>query len=132
MIVAFLTSDLVFPSRISPTVERLGGRLLTAANVDSIEEKLMAAGSEPVIIILDLNSPGADPAAAVSQWRQSPAPPRTIIAFAPHVHGAKLAAARSAGCDIVLTRGEFNSQIEGLLSMIFSKQTAAAKQNTDR
>jgi hypothetical protein len=38
-------------------------------------------------------------------------PPRKIVAFGPHVHEAKLAAARSAGCDEVISRGRFHAEL---------------------
>jgi hypothetical protein len=38
-----------------------------------------------------------------------------VIAFGPHVHEDRLAAARAAGCDSVLSRGQFFSQAENVL-----------------
>ncbi len=38
-----------------------------------------------------------------------------IIAFGPHVHENLLAAARAAGCDDVLSRGQFFGQLDAIL-----------------
>ncbi len=132
MIVAFLTSDLVFPSRISPTVERLGGRLVTATNVDALVENLNAQGAPPPVVIVDLNAPAIDPATTIPRLLQLAVRPAAIIAFAPHVHEARLVAAKSSGCNIVLTRGQFNSQIDGLLSTLLVNPDDAPDVKADR
>ena len=38
-----------------------------------------------------------------------------VVAFGPHVHEQRLAAARDAGCDLVVSRGQFFSQLETIL-----------------
>ena len=67
-------------------------------------------------IIVDLNTPGLDPSQLVPQLRALSSPPQQIIAFGPHVHEARLAAAKESGCDLVLTRGQFYARAEELLS----------------
>jgi AmiR/NasT family two-component response regulator len=119
MLIAFLTNDLVFPSRVRPVAERLGARFETAMNPDGIAAKLSADPSTESIVLIDLNS-NADPAATIAKLKSLPTPPRAIVAFGPHVHEARLAAARDAGCDLVLTRGQFDSQIESLLEQLTS------------
>lgn len=37
-----------------------------------------------------------------------------LVAFGPHVHANRLAAAQEAGFDLVLSRGQFSSQIGAL------------------
>jgi CheY-like chemotaxis protein len=115
--IAFLTSDLVFPSRVAGIAARLGTQQITAATVESLTAKLESI-SGPVVALLDLNSPTIDPSAVVAGLKSLPNPPRSIVAFGPHVHEAKLAAATAAGCDLVLTRGQFSSQIDELLSSL--------------
>jgi CheY-like chemotaxis protein len=114
MLIAFLTSNIMFPSRIAGVVQRLHAQLETAANLDALRIKL-AGQSDPAIVLLDLNTPGLEPPALVRELKSLPVPPRAIIAFGPHVHEEKLAAARSAGCDVVLTQGQFDRAIQRLL-----------------
>ena len=66
------------------------------------------------LVLLDLNSPGIHPAELVPQIR-SLQPSAVIIAFGPHVHEVKLSAARAAGCDEVLTRGQFHRTLGQIL-----------------
>ena len=116
MLVAFLTNDLVFPSRLSGLAQRLGLRMETATTVKALLEKL---ATEPVVmVLLDLNLTEVDPTVIVPKLKTQAIPPRAIIAFGPHVHEEKLVAAKMAGCDIVLTRGQFDAQMENLLLRI--------------
>jgi hypothetical protein len=39
-----------------------------------------------------------------------------LIAFGPHVHEEKLAAARTAGFDLVISRGKFFSDVEAIIA----------------
>ncbi len=117
MQVLFLTNDLVFPSRVAGVAQRLGARMETAATVEAIIEKMEAAAA-PSVVIIDLNATGFDAETLVLKLNALPHPPRTIVAFGPHVHEAKLEAARSAGCDIVLTRGQFDAQMDALLEKL--------------
>ena len=44
------------------------------------------------------------------------APDARIIAIAPHVHVSKIETARAAGCDAVLTNGQFHGQMTEVLA----------------
>ncbi|HZZ29426.1 MAG TPA: hypothetical protein VFE46_15620 [Pirellulales bacterium] len=118
MSIAFLTSDLVFPSRVAGVAQQLGWQMFTAATADALLEKMTTEAA--VVVILDLNTPQVDPATLVPCLKALPIPPRAIIAFGPHVHEAKLAAAQAAGCNFVLTRGQFDAQMQSLLAQIRS------------
>lgn len=116
MRVLFLTSDLVFPSRVAGVAQRLGARLETVGAEQSLFTKLEA--TEPAVVLIDLNAIGAETEMIVSKLNALEHRPRMIVAFGPHVHEAKLAAARAAGCDIVLTRGQFDAQMDELLEKL--------------
>lgn len=119
MLIAFLTSNIMFPARIAGIAQQLHARLETAANLEDLKSKL-AAQSDAAIVLLDLNMPSLDAAAIVQELKSLPHPPRAIIAFAPHVYEEKLAAARSAGCDMVLTQGQFDRQIQSVLEQLIA------------
>lgn len=113
MSVLFLSSDLVFSSRLAGVGERLGVEVSAAS---SIEAAVARVSSHSVrLVILDLSATKTEPASAVSQLRAADAS-LAIVAYAPHVHEEKLQAASDAGCTEVLTRGQFDGQMEALLN----------------
>jgi CheY-like chemotaxis protein len=115
MAILFLTTDLMFSSRVAGAAARLGMTLKTAATPPALIELL--AGAEPEsLVLLDLNSPNVDPRQLAPSLRASQNPPRAIIAYGPHVHEDRLAAATAAGCEEVLTRGQFNARMEETLA----------------
>jgi len=88
--------------------------MAVSGTVEDLLEKTLAGNVQ--LVLLDLSLPGLDTKTVVDQLRQGAVETPTIVAYAPHVHATKLAAAREAGCDEVLTRGQFHAQIEQLLS----------------
>jgi len=113
MDVMFLTKDLLFSSRVTSVAAHLRIELSVVSDADELVER---ASTVPVkVILVDLSLSGLDAAHLVPQLRKLTPPPGAIIAFGPHVHGVKLAAARSAGCEVVFSRGEFNSRMDEIL-----------------
>src|SRR5439155_8408055 len=76
---------------------------------------LLTQAAGKALVILDLEFRGAELANLLPQLRALSPPPGKVIAFGPHVHAATLAAARAAGCDEVLTRGQFYAQLAEVL-----------------
>ena len=74
-----------------------------------------AQGQSLDLVIVDLSLPGLDLGELIAGLRALPNSPRTIVGFAPHVHEAALLAAQQAGCDVVMSRGQFNAQLDELL-----------------
>lgn len=112
MHVLLLSNDLMTSSQIEGAVRSAGGEVTVATTV----AKLSDEGEMPIdVVVLDLSTTG-DVVATVSQFRERSSPPR-IIAFGPHVHAAKLAAAKEAGCDAVYTRGQFVPQVAAALGV---------------
>ena len=111
----YLTNDLMFSSRVVAQGERLGHPVIVVASPALLEERLAQASGEQNLVLVDLSLPGLDIAQVVSSTREK-APTATIIAYAPHVHEDRLAAAQAAGCDQVLTRGAFDRQIGQILA----------------
>jgi CheY-like chemotaxis protein len=108
-----LSSDLVFSSKASAAATRGGGQLQTAMSVAALFDKI--SQQAPKLVVLDLTVPGLDPADVAPRVRAA-APGATIIAYGPHVQEAMLEAAQAAGCDQVLTRGQWNVQMDDLLA----------------
>jgi hypothetical protein len=79
-------------------------------------DAVAAFDSESVdVVILDLSTAVVDVSALVSAATVDSAKVRKIIAFGPHVHAERLSAAREAGCDEVVSRGQFFAQVDTIL-----------------
>ncbi len=107
-----LTSDLVLQSQISAAAERTAVPVTLAASVDALLTQVEAG--QPRLVILDLSHSGLDPGQLVPRIREL-AVGTTIVAFGPHVHRQRLAAAQQAGCDLVVSRGQFHAAKDEIL-----------------
>ncbi len=113
MSVLLLTADLMTASKVSAAAQRGGYAFETAASSQALIDK--AQNQRPALVIVDLTLPGLDIASLVPALRKLEEPPRAIIAFGPHVHVGRLAAAQQAGCDDVFARGQFHGQLDEIL-----------------
>jgi DNA-binding NarL/FixJ family response regulator len=112
MTVLVLTTDLLLQSQLSGAAERAGQPV---ESVGSAAELLaIAAKAAPRLVILDLSLSAIEPSVLVPQIKQQ-SPAARVVAFGPHVHRQRLADAKAAGCDSVMSRGQFHAEAEGLL-----------------
>jgi CheY-like chemotaxis protein len=111
--VVFLTSDLMFSSRVLGAANALGLKLQLVAGND-VAGKL---SSECRLVLVDLSLPGLKLSEAIAAIRET-APAAQIIAYGPHVDEQALAAAQAAGADLVLSRGQFDKQYAELLRQL--------------
>jgi hypothetical protein len=114
MAVVFVSSDLMAASRVEGSATRLNVPLRTAMSMESAAAS--TADGKVELLIIDLASIRTNIAAAVSLLRIVAAPPARILAFGPHVHARMLDAAKDAGCDEVITRGQFFSGLDAILA----------------
>lgn len=112
MTILLLSGDLACVATVSGAANRAGHELRTAMNAAAIDDKLTGVG----LAILDLNVAGLDLGELVPRLRSQLPSGAAIVAFGPHVHETKLAAATDAGCDRVLSRGQFHARLDALLS----------------
>src|SRR5438105_3070429 len=110
-VIVFLSPDLMSSSRLGAAGRELGVDIRLVASPAALGETL---GPGCRLLIVDLALDGLDLAEVVSVAR-SAAPQTRIVAFGAHVNEAALAAAANAGCDVVLTRGQFHKQYVELL-----------------
>ncbi len=109
--ILFVSGDLMFASRLRGIEENISCSVTLCGAAASLEQAL--AQKRPDVVIVDLEMPGLDIADVMSRLPGDHRP--VVIAYAPHVHEARLAAARTASCDHVLSRGQFNARIDQLL-----------------
>ena len=88
--------------------------LHTAIALEELLEQpnLLAAS----LVILGLSLAGIDPCVVVKSLRESADHPIRVVAFGPHVQQGRLSAARAAGCDAVLSRGQCYTSMDEVLS----------------
>lgn len=109
-----LSGDLMVVSRVEGAAKQAGAAIRAVSSAAQAIEACESESAEALVI--DLTMLAMDVAALVDQLRASRGDSMRIIAFGPHVHEDKLAAAREAGCDVVVSRGQFFSQVAAILS----------------
>jgi CheY-like chemotaxis protein len=107
-----LSTDLTVISRVQGAARQAGVKTRVVSGEATLDE---AASKEPAsLLIIDLNAPQLNVQSIVERFR-TVSPEGRIVAFGPHVHEQRLAAAREAGCDQVVSRGQFFAQADALL-----------------
>lgn len=109
--IVLISADLMTSSRVASAATAGGITCRTALNIAKLGELIDA---ETSAVVFDLSTAGARAADVVAAVRKS-ASSAKVIAFGPHVHEALLASAAEAGCDSVVSRGEFFARLPELL-----------------
>ncbi|MFP6657445.1 MAG: histidine kinase [Pirellulales bacterium] len=114
MVTLMLTGDLMIGSQAGGVASRCGVTLKAFASPD----QLLAECGDGEIgqVLVDLAVSGLDLQSLIAALKQLPSPPTRVVAFGPHVQEATLKAAEDAGCDQVLTRGQFFANLESVVS----------------
>ncbi|MCG8448682.1 MAG: hypothetical protein MI725_03755 [Pirellulales bacterium] len=104
-----LSQDLMLTARTEGVARKLGMRVVTLR-----DSAAATCGLEDCqLLVVDLGLAGVDLEKTVRQVRQlqTPVP---IVACGPHVHEVRLEEARNAGCDLVVSRGQWDRDAEKL------------------
>src|SRR3954466_1092279 len=102
MAVVLLSTDLAVQSRVEGASLASGKQLRVAGSAARLFELCDAERVE--VVMVDLSTTSAELQELVAQLRNEDSGHTAVVAFGPHVHEEKLAAARAAGCDLVLSR----------------------------
>lgn len=105
-----VTTDLVVQTWIAGAAQRAGQKVTVAATIDAVRQSVVER--PPTRILVDLDT-GID-AAAICELARAMEPSPAVLAFGPHVHKDRLAAARAAGCQ-ALSRGQLHAEIDAIL-----------------
>jgi DNA-binding NarL/FixJ family response regulator len=108
-----LSTDLMLGSQVSGAAARTGASVQSFGSAEKLLERLIA--DEAALVILDLGLSTPNVATLVATIRQR-SPSAKVIAFGPHVHKQRLEAAAAAGCDQVMSRGQFHAAMDQLLA----------------
>jgi CheY-like chemotaxis protein len=112
MDVVLLANDLMVTSRIQGAASRVGARVHSVMNSAAAIERCHETNAR--LVVIDLSTPAVQ-LDFVRELKSDEPRSIQIVAFGPHVHEDRLQAAREAGCDIVLSRGQFFSSIDTVL-----------------
>jgi CheY-like chemotaxis protein len=106
--------DLFFGAKILETAERLNVSLALVRSPEELTER--ARASPPALMIFDLNAVGCRPLEAIRRVRADPDLKDTaLLGFFSHVQHDLKAAAAEAGCDRILARSTFTTQLPDIL-----------------
>jgi hypothetical protein len=108
-----LSRDLIFISKIQGTAKELGHQVLVSGTSELAETHL--AGMAPRVVFVDLTAGDLVAPAALRRYRQQAGPGTWFVAFGPHVEGELLVAAKNDGCQVVLTRSRFASELADII-----------------
>lgn len=113
-----LSTDLMLASAAHGAADRHGAKLIVAPDPSAA----IAASADDAtrLLAIDLRTPGLDVATFMAEIRAASESPIHVMACAPHVHEASLAQAQQAGCDEVVSRGEFERRLSAALERLAS------------
>ncbi len=111
-------SDLFFVAKIQEISRKLNVKVEFVKSGEEMFEKLEQNGNgeeKPSLIIFDLNNVAAKPLATISKLKSKLKKSTAIVGFLSHVQGELKVKAQEAGCDTVLPRSAFSSNLPQLL-----------------
>ena len=76
------------------------------------------AASKPDVLLIDLAAPQLDALNAIREIKSGDCRHTTVIGYVDHTRGDVIEAARAAGCDQVMSKGEFARRLPELLEGI--------------
>jgi DNA-binding NarL/FixJ family response regulator len=108
-----LSRDLIFTSKVTGTARALGKRVLVAGTVELAST--MIDQWRPKVVFVDLASGDLVTPVALQAFKAQAGPKSPFVAFGSHVDTSALDAAASAGCDLVLPRSRFTTELPELI-----------------
>ena len=109
-----LSNDLVFGAQATAAAQAAGYQVRSVTDIDELVSLSADARRNVRVVLADLAMSGFDAQHAADQIRSAIAPAPCLIAVGPHVHRARLDAARQSGWR-VYTRGQFHASAASLL-----------------
>lgn len=111
-ILAVMT-DLFFSVKINDIAKKFG---MTVEFLKDRSAVLAAVGSQPALVIFDLNCDAAEPVETIREMKSNPETKRiSTIGFVSHVQTELKLSAQEAGCDMVVARSVFAQNLPVIL-----------------
>jgi len=113
-VILAIVDDLMFTSKIRTTAGQLGVPVAFARSRDAALTAMRI--TQPRLVILDLNSRGADPLGTLTAMQDDPAlAGLPTIGFVSHVQTDLIDAARQAGIGEVMARSAFTARLAEII-----------------
>ncbi len=114
-----LSRDLIFTTKLKGTAEALQYRLLVAGSQSQAISLIETW--HPQVVFIDLTAGELAAPTAVIAYQKLTGPDVWFVAFGPHVDADVLAAAKSAGCQVVMPRSKFSAELPELMRQYFQR-----------
>jgi hypothetical protein len=115
--------DLIFTTKVKDTAGALGYRLLVS--VDLASARSMIEASRPRAVFIDLTAGEMAARTAIIAYQKLAGPDAWLVAFGPHVEAEALAAAKDAGCHLVLPRSKFAAELPAVLHRCYGQPVSS-------
>ncbi len=115
-----LCRDLIFTTKVRATAQALGFHIQVAGDAQAVQSAIETLC--PQVIFIDLTAGELVAPQALSDYLKLAGPDVWFVAFGPHVEEAALAAAKAAGCQVVLPRSKFAGDLPKLMQSYFSRR----------
>jgi DNA-binding NarL/FixJ family response regulator len=106
--------DLMFSSKVNAAAK--GRAIAWLPRGTKVAEQV--AREKPDVLLIDLGAPQLDAVNAVKEIKSGEAKGTVVIGYVDHTREDLIEAARAAGCDQVLSKGEFARRLPELLDGI--------------
>jgi hypothetical protein len=113
-----LSRDLIFTSKVTGTASALGHRVIAVQNA-ALASALMAA--PPTVVFVDLAAGELVTPDWIEKYREITGPGTPFVAFGSHVDARALDDAARAGCDPVMPRSRFTTELPALIRRYFGE-----------
>src|SRR3990172_1835020 len=114
-----VVDDLFFVSKLQETARQVGAEVRVVRAADFRAESLR--GAKPALAVFDLNATSANAVGLIRQMKaDAELKEIPVIAFLSHVQVDLQRAAQAAGCDQVLPRSKFTTELPALLRQFVS------------
>jgi len=124
--------DLFFHAKIRETAKLVGIKIEFVKNdKEQIEHVLEVAADHPVLVVVDLNNLSAKPIPLVKKLRPKLSKGSSLIGFVSHVQGELKMEAQEAGCDVVMPRSAFSSNLANILRRYMDENGDEPNFNTE-
>jgi len=106
--------DLMFSSKVNAAAQ--GRPLVWLPRGSGVAEQV--AKDKPDVLLIDLASPKLDAVNAIRSIKSGESKATVVIGYVDHTREDLIEAARAAGCDQVMSKGEFARRLPELLDGI--------------
>lgn len=114
-----LSRDLIFTSKVTGTASALGHQVIVAGNV-ALASAILAKWA-PVVVFVDLAAGDLVAPDSLLTYQKSAPAGTPFLAFGSHVDVQALAVAAAAGCDPVMPRSRFTTELAALIRRYFGE-----------